>query len=106
MTAPIASAKARVRRRRIGSLLTASGAAVSAQAVPGAAHRLDRLAVERAVDLLAQVAHVDVDDVRPVLVAVVPGVLEELEAREDLAGPAHEGLEDRELLRRELDLRF
>ena len=31
-------------------------------------------------------------------------MLEELEAAERLAGPAHEGLEERELLRRQLDL--
>ena len=38
------------------------------------------------------------------LVLVVPGVLEQLEAREHAARPAHERLEQRELLRRELDL--
>src|SRR4051812_34504473 len=63
-------------------------AAVGAQAVAGAADGLDRATAERPVDLLAQVAHVHVDHVRAVLVLVVPGHLEQLVAREDLAGPA------------------
>src|SRR5687767_614238 len=73
----------------------------SAQPVARAAHRLDRLHAERPVHLLAQVADVDVDDVRAVLVLVVPGVLEQLEAGEHLAGAAHEDLEQRELLGRQ-----
>ena len=81
-----------------------SWASVDSQSVAGAADGLDRLAAERAVDLLAQVAHVHVDHVRPVLVVVVPGVLQQLEAREHPAGAPHEGLQDGELLRRELDV--
>ena len=50
---------------------------LAAQAVAGAAHRLDRVRPERLVDLLAQVADVDVNHVRAVLVLVVPGVLEQ-----------------------------
>ena len=49
-------------------------------------------APEGPVDLLAQVADVDVDDVRAVLVLVVPGVLEQLVAGEHLPGPPHERL--------------
>ena len=84
----------------MGSRLTA----VLPQAVAGAAHGLERLAPERPVDLLAQVADVDVDDVRAVLVSEVPGVLEQLEAGQHLARPPHERLEQGELLRREVDL--
>src|SRR3954452_6362950 len=75
-----------------------------AQAVAGAAHRLELRDAERTVDLVAQVADVDVDDVRAVLVVVVPGVLEQLVAREHLARVAHEGLQELELLRRQRHL--
>src|SRR4051812_22142120 len=75
-----------------------------AEAVSGAAHRLELRHAERAIDLVAQVADVDVDDVRAVLVVVVPGVLEQLVAREHLARVAHERLQKLELLRRQRDL--
>src|SRR3954466_15830411 len=74
------------------------------EAIAGAAHRLELRDAERAVDLVAQVADVDVDDVRAVLVVVVPGVLEQLVAREDLAGVAHERLQELELLGRQVYL--
>src|SRR3954468_14609249 len=74
------------------------------QAIPRAAHGLQLRHAERAVDLVAQVADVDVDDVRAVLVVVVPGVLEQLVAREHLARVAHERLQKLELLGREVDL--
>lgn len=45
-----------------------------------------------------------VDDVGAVLVAVVPHGLEQLVAREDLAGVAHEHLEQRKALGRQWDL--
>ena len=57
------------------------------QPVADAAHGLDRRRAERPVDLLAQVAHVDVDDVRAALVADVPGALEQLR-RARAPGPA------------------
>ena len=56
--------------------------AVGAQPVADPANRLERLAVERPVDLLAQVADVDVDDVRPALERHVPGAVEQLDAGE------------------------
>src|SRR3954463_6251302 len=74
------------------------------EAVAGAAHRLELRDAERAVDLVAQVADVDVDDVRPVLIVVVPRVLEQLIAREHLARVAHERLQELELLRRQAAL--
>ena len=59
---------------------------------------------ERAVDLLSQVADVDIDDVRPALEREVPGAVEQLGAAERHAGPAHEQLEQRELLGGEVEL--
>ena len=58
---------------------------IDAQPVAGAADRLEHLRAERPVELVAQVADVDVDHVRAVLVAVVPDVLEQLEAAQHLA---------------------
>ncbi len=78
--------------------------AASAQPVAGASHGLDRFGAERAVHLLAQVADVDIDDVRAVLVLVVPRVLEQLEAGEHLPGRRMNDLEQRELLGRQRDL--
>src|SRR4029453_14687519 len=77
---------------------------VHTQPVAGARDRLDGVSTERWVDLAAQMSDVDVDDVGAVFVCEVPGVLEQVQACEDLVGPAHELLEQRELLRRELDL--
>src|ERR1700754_1778286 len=75
-----------------------------AEAISGAAHGLQLRDPERPVDLVAQVADVDVDDVRAVLVVVVPGVLEQLVARQHLAGVAHERLQQLELLGGQVDL--
>src|SRR5881275_1728215 len=61
-----------------------------AQAVADPAHGLDRRAAEGPVDLLAQPAHIDLDHVRFRLVREVPGVLDQLESREHLAGAVHE----------------
>src|SRR3954452_3817402 len=88
------AAKARVSRTRIGTRRSRSPImVVGPEPVAGAADGLDEIAVE----LVAQVAHVDLDHVRAVLVGVVPHVLEQLEAGEDLARVAHEGLEQGEL---------
>ncbi len=78
-------------------------ARLDTQPIAGAANRLQRVATERLVDLAPQPAHVDVDDVGAVLVGEVPRVLEQVEAGQNLAGPAHEGLEQGELLRGERD---
>ena len=66
--------------------------------------RFQRPAAERLVDLAPQVADVDIDDVGARVVGEIPGVLEQVQPREDLAGPPHERLEQRELLGRERDL--
>src|SRR5438477_11557498 len=71
--------------------------------VSDAADRLQGMPSERAVDLLPEVADVDVDDVRVALVGDVPGVLEQLLAREHDAGVVEEHPKERELLRGERD---
>jgi hypothetical protein len=45
-----------------------------------------------------------IDDVRAVVVGEVPSVLEQVQPREHLARATHEGLQQRELLRRQLNL--
>ena len=74
------------------------------QPVADAAHRLDRVVRQGAVDLVAQVPDGDVDHVGAVLVGVVPDALQQLEAGDGLAGPLHQRLEQRELARGELEL--
>src|SRR5438105_13881856 len=76
------------------------------EAVADAPYGLDRVAAEGPVDLLAQIADVDVDDVRAALIRHVPGSFEELCASECGAGATHEELQQRELLRREIELRL
>src|SRR5262245_50237023 len=106
--APVAASSAR--RPRIDSPGTnesgsdATGSpAVGAEAVAGAADGLDRVAPERPVDLLAQVADVDVDDVRRPLEREVPHVLEDRGAAEHRALVAQEQFEQRELARGQRD---
>ena len=55
-------------------------------------------------ELAAQVADVDVDDVRARVEVVAPDVREQLLAAQHLAGVAQERLQQRELLGRELGL--
>src|SRR5437879_13597835 len=74
------------------------------QAVAHPAHGLDRVAPERTVDLLAQVADIDVDHVRAALERKIPRAVEQLRAREGDARATHEQLEQRELLGRESEL--
>src|SRR4051812_40606057 len=75
-----------------------------AQAVALAPDRLDRVGPERPVDLLTQIAHVHVHEVRARLVARVPDVLEQVRPGQEMAGAAQEGLEQGELPRREHEL--
>jgi lysylphosphatidylglycerol synthetase-like protein (DUF2156 family) len=79
----------------IGRFFVPSGA----QPVAGATDGLDGVALERSVDLVAQVADVDVDDVRRAGEGEVPHVLEQVRAAEHDAGVAHELGEEGELLR-------
>src|SRR4051794_32798676 len=68
--------------------------------VAHAAHGGDR----RRTELLAQVADVDVHNVRAGVEVEAPDLVEELLAREDLAGVHHERLRQRELACRQLEL--
>src|SRR5204863_1653728 len=78
---------------------TSSSAGVG-EAIAGAADRLDRVAA----NLLAEVVDVHGDDVRAIVVVHIPALFEQFVPREHMPRPAHEQLEQRELLRRELDL--
>src|SRR5581483_1202435 len=74
------------------------------QAVADEAHCLDGVAAEGLVDPLSKVADVDLDDVGVSLEAVVPHVLEDLGLGDDVAGLAHQVLEEGELTGGESDL--
>src|SRR5205809_5676091 len=83
-----------------------SSSAVLAEAVADPAYGLDRTAAERPVDLVAQVADVDVDEIGAGLEAELPGALEQLASRQSLAAPTQQEFEHGELLRRQLELRL
>jgi hypothetical protein len=72
--------------------------------VADAADGLDRRQPGRAVDLLVQVADVDVDDVRASLYRAVPGLVEQGPARDGLPRLPHERLEQPALLLRQTRL--
>src|SRR5262249_54254475 len=72
--------------------------------VPRAADRLHGAPLERLVDLLAEVPHVDLHDVRVTVEGEVPHVVEDLGLRDDLPDPPDEELEHRELARGEGDV--
>src|SRR5215207_1749555 len=79
-------------------------ATVGGEPVAGPAHGLHRPPPERGVDLAAEVAHVDLDDVEVALVMRVPHVAQDVGLGHDLAGPAQQVFQQRELPRRQLDL--
>src|SRR5262249_24486964 len=74
--------------------------------VPEAPQRCDVTASERSIDLLAQVADIDLDDVVVALVIESPHGVEDRLLRVNDAHPAHQELKQRELARGELDDRF
>src|SRR5215469_5911498 len=71
--------------------------------VAHAPYRLQRDPPEGAVDLVAQRADVDVDDPGVTVKGEVPDVFDQRGSGEDLAGPAHEVLKQREFGRGEFD---
>src|SRR5579875_2546108 len=71
-------------------------AAIAGQPVAGSPDGLERLPAERDVDLAADVAHVDLDDVVVAFEVEVPHVSEYLRLGDHLPGPAHEELEQGE----------
>src|SRR5579871_588185 len=80
--------------------------AVGGEAVAGAADRLQRAAAERAVDLAAQVAGVDLDHVRVHRGVGVPDVLQQRGLGHYLPGLAHQVLQQGELPRSQVDGRL
>src|SRR4051812_42471631 len=68
-----------------------------AEDIADASHRLKQLLVERLVDLFAQAADEHVDDVGLRIEVVVPDVRQDHRFRHDLAGVAHQILEQGEL---------
>src|SRR5262245_5720135 len=69
--------------------------------VAGTAHRLDRLAAERPVDLGAQVPDVDLHDVEVAVEVPVPHVVDDVGLRADGALAAQEVLQQREFASRQ-----
>src|SRR5258706_14174511 len=65
--------------------------------IADASHRVQQLFLERPIDLLAQTAHQDIDDVGLRIEAVIPDVRQDHRLRDDLAGVAHEIFEQGEL---------
>src|ERR687897_1128416 len=78
--------------------------AIGGQPVAGAADGLDGGAAERPVELVAQAAHVDLDDVGVALEVDVPHVLEDLALRHHVATSAEQELEQGQLPSGQLDL--
>ncbi len=79
-------------------------ATVGVEPVSRPAARLDRVPAERAVELVAEVAHVDLDDVRVAFEVVVPHVVEDLALRHDIAASPQQEFEERDLAGGEVDL--
>src|SRR6476660_1160171 len=67
------------------------------------AHGVQQLLLERPIDLLAQPADQDVDDVGLRIEVVLPDVRQDHRLRDDAADVAHEILEQRELARPQID---
>src|SRR5438132_2453741 len=93
-----------VRARMVPTRLNSRLATVGVEPVADEPDGRDGLAIEGQVDLLAQVADVDLDDVEVAVERVVPHVLQDLRLRDDVTSAPHQILEERELARRERDL--
>src|SRR5690242_6160434 len=73
------------------------------QAVSGAAHRVQKRLREALVDLLPETADMHVDHVGLRVEMVVPDILQQHRARDDMARVAHQVFEQPELARLQLD---
>src|SRR5215831_21013793 len=91
-----------IRSPYTGSRASRSGADDIAHAPDG----VQQLLLETAIDLLAQAADEDVHDVGLRVEAVVPHVRQNHRLRNDLAGVAHQVLEQRELAWTQIDDRL
>ena len=89
--------------RSFSAIIRADDGIGRAQAIAGAAHRVQQRAVEILVDLLPQPADMHVDDVGLRVEVIVPDVLEQHRAGHDMAGVAHQVFEQLELARQQLD---
>ena len=69
----------------------------------GRAHVDDEAAAVAGIELAAQIADMDVDDVGLRQEFVVPDILKQHGAGDDLSGPAHEIFEQLELARQQID---
>src|ERR1044072_4634798 len=88
------------RTRRLRTSPTLSGP----QDEPDAAHGVQPARPAVRLELAPQVPDEDVDDVRPRVERVAPDLLVQLAAVDDLAGPAHEEVQQVELAARELEV--
>src|SRR5690606_1499542 len=75
------------------------------QRISGAPHRVEERLIEILVDLAAQAAHVHVDRVRLRVEMVLPDVLQEHRSCDDVAGVAHQELQQPELSWLKVDAR-
>src|SRR4029078_1390976 len=82
-----------VRTRMVPSRRNRPLAPIGIESVPDESDGLDGSAGERHVDLLAQVADVDLHDVRVTTEGVVPDMVENLGLGDHVAGTPHEELE-------------
>src|SRR2546429_8407088 len=89
------AAKAKVRRALTGIRKRM----LVPQSVPGPSNSLERLSPKGPVDLVSQIADVDLHDVGLGIEREVPHVFDERCLRQHLAGAAHQELEECELLR-------
>src|SRR5262245_34061926 len=79
-------------------------AAIRCEPVPRTTDRLDRSPAVRPVELVAEMCHVDLDDIGVAFVVVVPDVLEDVPLAEDDAPVPQEVLEHGQLARGQRDL--
>src|ERR1700694_3788402 len=77
---------------------TRSARALPREPVAAAPDGLQSVRPERSIDLLAQAPDVGIDNVRTVVIGLIPSALEQLEPREDLLGAPHERLKQEEPL--------
>src|SRR5262249_60102360 len=82
---------------------SASSPPLLADHIPHAADRADQFAFEWLVDLVAEVAHVNVDDVRRAVKTLVPDVLDDHRPRKRATGVGHQIFKQGVFLSRQFD---
>src|SRR5215472_14410373 len=76
---------------------------VGLQHVSNAANRLNELLAATSIDLVAQIVHVDIDDVRKCVKVLVPHMLGDHRSGEDAARVSHQIFEQRIFLESQVD---